>query len=439
MTKKKKKRRLRFRIHLPQLQNKSTKDNGNTSSQPVRRKKKVKRHLRKELVYVMAAVVALILVITIPRYRTNKALRDLGYDNATIKNIRAQKLTDTLLDNQYYSAYLAQSINDGTLNLDYLPYYTSVSTDRGLSNVDFLLIGRLLDKGYEQDQIQNLLSSLHYWEITPLLVFDYQPIEQNYIDDCLAHEDVNSQSHFELSNSYYTPYEDPIPVRVTDATMLVNKTYYLSDTYTPDPLVDLSTWYAATGRQLQQEAADALASLCDAGRAVGVTFYAASAYRDYQSQSTIYNSYISSMGQEAADAASARPGYSEHQTGLAVDLAASNEDDHAEFKDTNAFIWVSSNCYTYGWILRFPEGKETITGYEYEPWHYRYLGVDLATKVAASGMTYDEYWCLYLKPWDNEANKPSDAILNALDSSSSSSSAEASADASAAASTAAAQ
>ena len=140
MTKKKKKRRLRFRIRLPQLQNKSTKDNGNTSSQPVRRKKKVKRHLRKELVYVMAAVVALILVITIPRYRTNKALRDLGYDNATIKNIRAQKLTDTLLDNQYYSAYLAQSINDGTLNLDYLPYYTSVSTDRGLSNVDFLLI-----------------------------------------------------------------------------------------------------------------------------------------------------------------------------------------------------------------------------------------------------------------------------------------------------------
>ena len=98
-----------------------------------------------------------------------------------------------------------------------------------------------------------------------------------------------------------------------------------------------------------------------------------------------------------------------------------------------------SNCYTYGWILRFPEGKETITVYEYEPWHYRYLGVDLATKVAASGMTYDEYWCLYLKPWDNEANKPSDAILNALDSTSSSSSAEASADASAAASTAAAQ
>lgn len=412
MTKKKKKRRLRFQIRLPQSENKKK-----TGAAPVKHKKKVKRHLRKELIYVMAAALALILVITIPRYRTNKALRDLGYDNATIKSIRQQKLIDTLLDNKYYSDYLAQSINDGTLNLDYLPYYTSVSTERGLSNADFLLIGRLLDKGYEQDQIQNLLSSLQYWEITPLLVFDYQPIEQNYIDDCLAHEDVNSQSHFELSGSYYTPYQDPIPVPVTDQTMLVNKTYYLSDSYAPDPIVDLSTWYAASGRQLQQEAADGLAALCDAGRAVGVTFYAASAYRTYADQTSIYNSYVSSMGQEAADAASARPGYSEHQTGLAVDLAASNEDDHPEFKDTNAFIWVSSNCYSYGWILRFPEGKEAITGYEYEPWHYRYLGVDLATKVASSGLTYDEYWCLYLKPWDNAANKPSDTILSAINGS----------------------
>ncbi|NCB33834.1 MAG: hypothetical protein EOM64_08145, partial [Erysipelotrichia bacterium] len=70
-------------------------------------------------------------------------------------------------------------------------------------------------------------------------------------------------------------------------------------------------------------------------------------------------------------------------------------------------------CMDYGWILRYPEGKETITGYEFESWHYRYLGKELAQAVTASKLTYDEYWCLYLKGWDDEANKPSDAILNA--------------------------
>ena len=151
----------------------------------------------------------------------------------------------------------------------------------------------------------------------------------------------------------------------------------------------------------------------DAGRAVGVTFYAASAYRDYASQESVYDNYVLGMGQEAADAASARPGFSEHQTGLTVDIAASNEDDVKEYKDTKAYKWTSTNSQNYGWILRYPEGKEAITGYEFESWHYRYVGVELAQAVYASGMTYDEFWSLYLKPWDNESCKPGQEILDA--------------------------
>jgi hypothetical protein len=85
----------------------------------------------------------------------------------------------------------------------------------------------------------------------------------------------------------------------------------------------------------------------------------------------------------------------------------------------------------YGWILRYPEGKETITGYEFESWHYRYLGKELAQAVSASHLTYDEYYCLYLKGWDDEANKPSDEIIAANDYRTSTSDTSAAADSSA--------
>ena len=86
------------------------------------------------------------------------------------------------------------------------------------------------------------------------------------------------------------------------------------------------------------------------------------------------------------------------------------------FSVSLAYRWTSTNSPDYGWILRYPEGKESITGYEFESWHYRYLGVDLARAVAVSGMTYDEFYCLYLKPWNGEGeNKPKDSILEASD------------------------
>lgn len=404
-----KKKRRRLRIHLPKIEQKDA---------PKKKKKKRQRYRLTRsgwifVVSVAAIVLAILLIIFIPRSKENKALKSLGYDKATIKVIREKKLTDTLIEKQYYSDYLAQCINDGTLNMDYLPYYTVVRSSDGLDAKDFLLINRLMDKGYEEDQIQNLFKNLQYWEMTPLLIYDYQPIEQNYIDDCIAHEDVNSQDHFELSNDYYKEYSSSRAADSTRVDMLVNKTWYLSEDYVPENLTELSSWYAATGQQLSGAAAEAMQAWGDAGRAVGVTFYAASAYRDYASQESVYDNYVLGMGQEAADAASARPGFSEHQTGLTVDIAASNEDDVKEYKDTKAYKWTSTNSQNYGWILRYPEGKEAITGYEFESWHYRYVGVELAQAVYASGMTYDEFWSLYLKPWDNESCKPGQEILDA--------------------------
>ncbi|MBR3128410.1 MAG: M15 family metallopeptidase, partial [Solobacterium sp.] len=214
-----------------------------------------------------------------------------------------------------------------------------------------------------------------------------------------------------------TFYENTLPVDdANNVNMLVNKTYYLDGSYVPPQLTDLSIQYAATDRQLAQVAADGLADWCNAGRNVGVTFYATSAYRSYESQETLYRNYVGVYGEAQTDLLSARPGFSEHQTGYTVDIAATHEDDIDEFKDTLAYRWTSINSPDYGWILRYPAGKECITGYEFESWHYRYLGVDLARAVYASGMTYDEFYCLYLKPWNGEGeNKPKDSILEASD------------------------
>lgn len=399
MTKTRKRRKLRkFKIQLPKF-----------------KRRKLKFRLKKEAWYVIFGVIALLCLLFIPRSITNSKLKKLGYKKDEISAIRQQKLTSTIVDGQMYSPYLASCLLDGSLDKDYLPYYTIVSSERGLDARDFLLIHRLREKGYEEDQIENLIQELRIFEITPLLVFDYQYDENIYINDCKQHPD-NSLDSFVLSGNYYRYYGDTHPVdNPGSLNSLVNKTYYLDETFIPENLTDLSIQHAASNRQLASVAVEPFYDWCNAGRNVGVTFYATSAYRSYESQVELYNSYVRAYGEAQTDAVSARPGFSEHQTGLTVDIAATHEDDIDEFKDTLAYQWTSTNSQDYGWILRYPENKETITGYEFEAWHYRYLGKNLAKAVYASGFTYDEFYALYLKPWDSEENMPKDSVLNASD------------------------
>lgn len=413
MTRKKKRR---LRIRLPKLNLNTSADSSGTA--PVRKRKRKRRRfrLKKEAYMVLAGIAAILALIFIPRAIDNSNLKKLGYDKATIKNIREQKLTKTILSNEWYSNYLAQAINDGTLNKDYTELYTVVTPQRGLNDTDFLLYGRLKDKGYSDKQLLNLYNKLRFIDLTPLLVFDYQSDESAYIADAQAHMSDNDADHFELDGTYYTPYENTRAVDdPSSLSMLVNKTYYLDESYVPDNLTGLSNLYAAPDRELAGVAAEALAEWCNGGRANDVYFYATSAYRPYEAQEELYEGYIKSMGQEQTDAVSARPGFSEHQTGYTVDLAATHEDNAADFSETRAYRWANEHCWEYGWLLRYPDGKTSITNYEYESWHYRYVGKDVAAAVHASGLTFDEFYMLYLKPWDNESNMPSEAILASTD------------------------
>lgn len=154
--------------------------------------------------------------------------------------------------------------------------------------------------------------------------------------------------------------------------LIVNKTYALPEDYAPG---------------VNQTALNAYNEMKAAAAEDGVTLYIISDYRPYSSQERIYNNYVSQDGKAAADRYSARPGHSEHQSGLAFDLNSLEQ----AFKNTKEGKWIAANCYKYGFIIRYPEGKESITGYMYEPWHIRYLGKETAEKVYKSGLTLEEY------------------------------------------------
>ena len=174
-------------------------------------------------------------------------------------------------------------------------------------------------------------------------------------------------------------------------TVLVNKHYALSAGYIP-VLENLGAPYGSGS--LRPEAALAFRTMADAARADGISLRSVSAYRSYQRQTNTYNRYLQYDSRASVDTYSARPGHSEHQTGLALDINVASIAAH--FENTPAYAWLTEHCAQYGFILRYPKGKEGLTGYRFEPWHYRYVGTEAAKACMDQGLTYEEY--LALKP-----------------------------------------
>ena len=167
--------------------------------------------------------------------------------------------------------------------------------------------------------------------------------------------------------------------------VLVNHTNKMPDDYTFETKECGSK--TAVNKTLQTVACDAFLSMQKAAAAQGLNIYISSGYRSYSRQQTLYNNYVKSDGKALADTYSSRPGYSEHQTGLCFDLNTIDD----SFGNTKESAWLEQHAQEYGFIIRFPKGKDAQTGYQYEPWHLRYLGIDMATKVYNSGLSLEEY------------------------------------------------
>jgi LAS superfamily LD-carboxypeptidase LdcB len=146
---------------------------------------------------------------------------------------------------------------------------------------------------------------------------------------------------------------------------------------------------------MRKEAAEAEAEMTAAAAEDGIYLQFSSAYRSEEYQSELYWGYVASDGQEAADTYSSRPGYSDHQTGLAADFVENGSSDFtAGFENTESGKWLYEHAWEYGFVIRYPKGKDEITGYTYEPWHYRYIGKDWAAKLHAVSPdeTIEEYF-----------------------------------------------
>ncbi len=192
-------------------------------------------------------------------------------------------------------------------------------------------------------------------------------------------------------------YEGVRPAGNTDSLdVLVNKFNKLPDDYKPE-LVKLPGSLCAQGvgeQFLRKEAAEALTKLNEDAKKEGLDIRAYGTYRSISTQNTIWNNAINSgRTREDVDSLNARGGHSEHHTGLAVDVIKNNYD----VLDTPEYEWYKDKVHLYGFIIRYPEGKEHITGYKYEPWHLRYLGPELASAVYESSLTYDEYYAKFIE------------------------------------------
>lgn len=189
-----------------------------------------------------------------------------------------------------------------------------------------------------------------------------------------------------------------VDIEPDSVSVFVNKEYALPESYIPENLVvpDIKFYGGVNNNKnkLRQEAAEAIEKMFCEALDDGIVLYGVSGYRSYARQKEIYDKNVRMRGIQATNKVSAAPGHSEHQTGLAMDISTKSLGGALteKFGDTPEGKWVAKNCYQYGFIIRYPENTEQITGYSYEPWHIRYVGTEISEYIHNEGITFEEYY-----------------------------------------------
>jgi D-alanyl-D-alanine carboxypeptidase len=202
----------------------------------------------------------------------------------------------------------------------------------------------------------------------------------------LNNKDIVLRVNIGLDNSFYTNTNE---VKEFNTLMLINKYNHIAKDFTPNNLVKVEE-FAKDGMQLVEECKNAFIKMARDAKEQGYNIRAISTYRTIEYQENLYNNYVKKDGINKADTYSARPTYSEHHTGLAIDID-NIKLSFNNFENTKEFAWMIDNAYKYGFILRYPKDS-SITGYIYEPWHYRYVGVDVARYIKNNNITFEEYY-----------------------------------------------
>jgi len=362
-----------------------------------------KRKLKKKIIIFIITIILIIISLIFTYIFINKTYYSKKYySNKAIEAIKEYKIKEVYKED--YSKTLDLVLIENVYLPEYLEEYLIIEYQNQDDFID--KINKYLNIGYKGEEINNIfklsktnqdkllnLNKLDFSKYINIKNFDINKLERynNYLQE--SKKDLQTVVTYVNINLDKNFYEDSQEVEnPNDLTIIVNKFNHVKKNFVPENLVTL--FDSTNGAKMVKEAAEAYKKFIEASKEDGLTLQSTTAYRSYSFQNTLYTNYVAKDGVEEADTYSARPGSSEHQLGLAVDL---NNPNYGAARLTDSdFEWVLNNSYKYGFIVRYTEAGVPITGYMEEPWHIRYLGVDLATKVYESGLTYEEYYDLYM-------------------------------------------
>ncbi len=298
------------------------------------------------------------------------------------------------------SIYGYNGITNAIKQINYRETYEYKLTNLGYTMEDTTKLIAIL----KPERLEEILKEDEYNEVYHNILNQKYFLDKNFEDYVLyqdshpkaTYEDIIAIVNVHADKGWYNVSYDS---NVDDGYLvLVNKFYHLNKDYKRVDLENANLAYAYADNQaasvvlehFEQMRNDALAEL-------NVKLMINSSYRSYEDQDYLYNLIRNSKGFEVADARAARPGYSEHQTGLSLDVTSWTHPLEEDFKVSPEYEWLKKNCHKYGFILRYPEGKEKITGYNTESWHFRYVGEEVATQIYNEGITFDEYYAYYIE------------------------------------------
>lgn len=372
-----------------------------------RKRKKNNKKMILILIIVIILILSLVYILMPKNY---------GYNKKAIEVFKENDLYEQIKDKKIYSKTLEEAINQNSFNKEYFLEYLDIKyiDDKNfISNINKLLnlgysskdinaiyekipnsVNIIIDSKYNKDIIN--IMNLSYFKIDNLkryLDYDIMEIKSIYdisnIKKDFNYEDVVTYVNANLDKEYYSSDNLISNEDASKIDVLVNKYHKLDENYEPSDLTIIDSKYASGTQKLRKEAQIKFEEMASDMAKENLKIYAGSTYRSYTYQKGLYDRYVKKDGFAAAETYSARSGYSEHQLGLAVDIVNGKWDYLSE--NDKEYDYLVKNSYKYGFILRYPRGSEYITGYMFEDWHFRYLGIELATKVFNSGLTYDEY------------------------------------------------
>lgn len=361
---------------------------------------KKKRKLKK--IWIIIPIV-LIVLLAYPTILTVQIVSK-DYQFSSVFKIVSNGLKDKVLKNKYSETFEV-ALNSSDFNKANVDSYFSIDYQ---NKKDFIKrINKLLEIGYKEKDINDIniklsdemISTLYDREqikdIDEYFKFDYFKGENlyRYIDYYTGdYQDAVVSVNIGLDKEYYT---DAKVITEFSTEVLANKYNKLDESFEPKSLTKIkNVCVKGNGEHyLSKIAQEAFEKMCDDALQEDIHILSNSAYRSYNDQDEVYNTYLNLYGQNYVDNYVAVPGFSEHQTGLALDVAAKG---YNTFKTSPEYTWMLENAYKYGFILRYPNDKQDITGYKYEAWHFRYVGLDAAKYIQENKITYDEYYVMFL-------------------------------------------